>query len=67
MSATKPADLTLATKKASEGFTSIATKPTDDDIVNICQLLFPVLMRTNYDELKNEHNLSGVILPQIHY
>ena len=46
MLATKPYGLTLATKKASEGFAAIATKPTDDDIVKISQILVPVLMST---------------------
>ena len=67
MSATKPYGLTLAIEKASEGFAAIATKPTDDDIVNISQLLVPVLMSTKYYELKNKHNLSGVVLIPIHY
>ena len=53
MLATKPAELTLAIKKASEIFAVIATKPTDDGIVNIRKLLVPVLMITKYDELKN--------------
>ena len=67
MSATKPAELTLAIEKASKGFAVIATKPTDDKIFKILQLLVPVLVSTKYDELKKEHNLSVVILPQIHY
>ena len=67
MSDTKPAELTLAIKKLSKGFIKIAAKPTYDDIFNIRQLLVPIFMSTKYDELKNENNLSGVILPQIRY
>ena len=67
MSSTKPEELSLAIEKANELFAAIATKPTDDDIVNIRQLLVPVLMSTKYDELKNKHNISGVILPHIRY
>ena len=67
MLATKPAELTLAIEKASEVFSAIAKKPTDDDIFYIGQLLALVLMRTRYNELKNEHKFSGVILPQIRY
>ena len=63
MSATKPADLTLAIQKSTEGFTAIADRPTDNDIINIRQLLLPVLMKTKYEELTLTHNLSGVILP----
>lgn len=62
MSATKPADLTLAIQKATEGFIVIIDRPTDTDIVNIRQLLFPVLMKTKYNKIQLKHNLSGVIL-----
>ena len=51
MSATKPAGITLALQKATEGFTSIVDRPTDTDIIDIQQLLLPVLMKTKYDEL----------------
>ena len=67
MSATKPADLTLALKKETEVFTAIVERPTDTDIINIRQLLLPVLMKTKYDEHTLIHNLSGVILPPERY
>ena len=67
MSATKPADLTLAIQKATEGFTVIVDRPTDNDLIEIQQLLVPVLMKTTYDELTLQHNLSGVILPAERY
>ena len=67
MSATKPADLTLALQKATEGFTAIVDRPTDTDIINIRQLLLPVLMKTKYEKLTLTHNLSGVILPTKRY
>ena len=63
MSATKPADLTLALQKATEGFTEIVNRPTDNDMIETRQLLVPVLMKTKYDELTLTHNLLGVILP----
>ena len=63
MSATKPADLTLALQKATEGFTVIVDRPRDNNLIEIRQLLVPVLMKTTYDELTLTHNLSGVILP----
>ena len=62
MSVTKPADLTLAPQKATEGFTAIVDQPTENDLIEIRQLLVPVLMKTNYDELTLTHNLSEVIL-----
>ena len=67
MSETKPADLTLAIQKATEGFTAIIDRPTDNDIINIRQLRLPVLMTTKYDELTLTHNLSEVILPTKRY
>ena len=67
MSETKPADLTLSLQKAKEGFTAIVYWPTDTDIIDIRQLLLPVLIQTKYDELTFTHNLSGVILPMDRY
>ena len=67
MSATKSADLTLALQKATEGFTEIVDRPTDNDMIEIRQLLVPVLMKTKYDELTLTHNLSGVILSSERY
>ena len=67
MLATKPADLTLALHKVTEGFTAIADRPTYNDIIKIRQLLLPVLMKTKYDDLILTHNISGVILPSERY
>ena len=63
MSATKPSDLTLALEKATEGITEILDRPTDNDIIDIQELLLSILMKMKYDELNLTHNLSGVILP----
>ena len=67
MSATKLDDLTLTIQKATEGFTEIVDRPTDNDLIKICQLLVPVLMKRKYNELTITHNLLGVILPSEHY
>ena len=67
MLSTKPADITLALQKATEGFTAIVDCSTDNDIIEIRQLLLPVLMKTKYDELTLTHNLPGVILPSERY
>ena len=67
MSATKPADITLAIQKATEGFTVIVDRPTDHNLIEIRQLLVPVLMKTTYNELTLEHNLLGFILPDKSY
>ena len=63
MSATKSADLTLDLQKATEGFTAIVDRPTDTDIIDIRQLLLPVLTKTKYNEITLTHNIYGVILP----
>ena len=66
MSATKPADLTLALQKETEGFTAIVDRPTDNYLIEIRQLLVLVLMKTKYNELTLTHNLSdGKITPDI--
>ena len=67
MLATKPADLTLALQKATEGFTAIVDCPTYNDIIETRQLLLPVLMKTKYDDITLTHNISGVILPSERY
>ena len=67
MLATKPAELTLTIQKATEGFMVIVDRPTDNYLFDIQQLLVPVLMKTTYDELTLQNNLSGVILPAKRY
>ena len=39
----------------------------ENDLIEIRQLLVPVLMKTKYDELTLTHNLSGVILTAKRY
>ena len=67
MSATNPDNLTIALQKVTEGFTAILDLPTDNDIIDIRQLLVPVSMKTKYDELTLTHNLLGGILPTERY
>ena len=42
-------------------------RPTDNNLIEIRQLIAPVLMKTNYDELTLTHNLSGVIISSEYY
>ena len=42
-------------------------RPMDNNIIEIRQLLLPVLMKTKYDELTLTHNLSGVIITSKRY
>ena len=67
MSVTKPADVTLAIQKATEGFTVIVDRPTDNDLIDIRQLLVPVLTKTTYGELTLHHNLSVFFKPVERY
>ena len=59
MPATKPSNLTPALQKATKEFIATVDLPTDTDIIDIRQLLLPVLMKTKYDELTLSHNLLG--------
>ena len=67
MSATKPTEITLLIQKAKEGFTVIVDRPMDNNLIEIRQLLLPVLMKTTYDKLTPHNNLLGVILPAERY
>ena len=67
MLATNTSDLTLALQKATDGFTSSVDRPTDNDLIEIRQLLVSVLMKIKYDELTLTHNISGFILPSERY
>ena len=58
MLATKPATL----QKATEGFTAIVDEPTDNNLIDIRQLLVPIIMKTKCDEFTLTHNILGVIL-----
>ena len=50
-----------------EGFTATVDQPTDNDIINIRNLILLVLLTTKYDELTLTHNLLGVIIPSKRY
>ena len=45
----------------------IVDHPTNIYLIDIRQLILPVLMRTKYDEITLMHNLSGVIIPSERY
>ena len=67
MSETNPADLTIALQKSTEGFTAIVDRPKYNDVIEIRQLLLPVLMKTKYDEISLTHNLLVFILTSERY
>ena len=58
----------LAIAKATQGFVETTEKYTDKYIVNIRKLLTPVLIKVKpYDQINNQHSLSGVILTEDRY
>ena len=56
-----PEAITLLLKEATEAFTPIEGKPTDDDILAIRKNLLPLLMDIPYDLLGGVHSLTGLI------
>ena len=56
-----PEAITLLFKEATEAFTPIEGKPTDDDIIAIRENLLPFLMDIPYDLLGGVHSLTGFI------
>ena len=56
-----PEAITLLLKEASEAFTPIEGKPTDDNILAIHENLLPLLMDIPYDLLGGVHSLTGLI------
>ena len=65
MASTYATATTLLIATASENFTPIAGKPTDDDIFNITKVLYPLLHSLKYDEFTvagvPDHNLIGLL------
>ena len=64
---TKLTDITLSLQKLADGFTAIADRPTDTNIVDIRQLLLPVFMGKKYNKLDLTHKLSGFIISMDRY
>ena len=65
MASTYATATTLLIATASENFTPIVGKPTDDDIFNITKVLYPLLHSLKYDEFTvagvQDHNLIGLL------
>ena len=65
MASTYATATTLLIATASENFTPIVGKPTDDDIFNITKVLYPLLHSLKYDEFPvagvQDHNLIGLL------
>ena len=56
-----PEAITLLFKEATEAFTPIDRKPTDDDVLAIRETLLPLLMEIPYNHLGGVHSLTGLI------
>jgi len=65
MASTYATATTLLIATASENFTPIVGKPTDDDIFNITKVLYPLLHGLKYDEFTvagiQDDNLIGLL------
>ncbi len=59
--------ITLLFKEASEAFTPIDGKPTDDDLLAIREKVLPILMMIPYDQLTAVHSLTGLITNKVRY
>ena len=59
--AMKPEAITLLLKEATEAFTVIKGKPSDDDILTIRETLLPLLMDIPFDLVSGIHSLTGLI------
>ena len=53
--------ITLLFKEATEAFTPIDGKPTDDGLLAICETFLLLLMDIPYDHLGGVHSLTGLI------
>jgi hypothetical protein len=56
-----PEAITLFFKEATEAFTVIKGKPSDDDILAIRKTLLPLLMDIPFDLVSGVHSLTGLI------
>ena len=56
-----PEAITLLLKEATESFTVLEGKPSDDDILSIRETLLPLLMDIPFDLVGGIHSLTGLI------
>ena len=56
-----PKAITLMLKEATEAFTVIEGKPSDDNILTIRKTLLPILMDIPFDLVGGIHSLTGLI------
>jgi len=62
-----PEAITLLLKEATEAFTAIDGKPSDDDILAIRETLLPLLMDIPFDLVGGVHSLTGLITETVTY
>ena len=61
-----PEEITSVFATAAAAFTPIMHQPTDDDLVALRDVLYPILLDIPYDE-DGQHNLIGLIEPMASY
>ena len=60
-------EVTVCFQAAQEIFVAITGKPSDEDIVRICEILTPILLIIPYDDVDEDNNLWGLIASQADY
>ena len=61
-----PEEITAVFATVAAAFTPITHQPTDDDLVALRDVLYPILLDIPYDE-DGQHNLIGLIEPMASY
>ena len=56
-----PDDIVTLFAELSEGFSPILDQPSDDDIFELLQALYPILIEIPYDRLEGKHSLTGIL------
>ena len=62
-----PDAITCLFKEASDFFSPLEGKPTDDDLLAIQEQLVPILMIIDYDQLKGIHSLTAILMEAAKY
>ena len=62
-----PEDISTLFAEASERFAAIVGQPTDADIHELRECLFPILLDIPYDQENGKHNLVGIIADAADY
>ena len=54
-------------KEAADAFTAISGKPADNDLTRVDKVIYLLLLSVPYNQVKDKHNLRGIITPTASY